>query len=47
VNLALRRVVKAVGEVFAQTPEKLYIYKGYPLSSSGTPDAVFLSSNNI
>ena len=25
-NLALRRVVKAVGEVFAQTPEKLYIH---------------------
>ena len=25
----------------------LYIPKGYPLSSSGTPDAVFLSSNNI
>ena len=25
----------------------LLLYKGYPLSSSGTPDAVFLSSNNI
>ena len=37
----------AVGDACTQTPEKLYIYKGYPLSSSGTPDAVFLSSNNI
>ena len=25
----------------------LMFCKGYPLSSSGTPDAVFLSSNNI